>query len=72
MKRLIFTMMAESLNKSLPIASSAGGAIVCSVSFRSLFISFVWQRYGKRHKYPSAKPGKVAAEGKSLKLVSEF
>ena len=50
MKRLIFTMMAESLNKSLPIASSAGGAIVCSVSFRSLFISFVWQRYGKRHK----------------------
>ena len=71
MKRLIFTMMAESLNKSLPIASSAGGAIVCSVSFRSLFISFVWQRYGKRHKKALGRAWKSGAEGESLKLLKE-
>ena len=38
----------------------------------SLFISFVWQRYGKRHDKALGKARKMAAEGKSLKVVSEF
>ena len=33
---------------------------------------FVWQSYGKRHKKALGKARKVAAEGESLKLVSEF
>ena len=41
-------------------------------SIERMIISFVWQRYGKRHEKALGKARKVAAEGESLKVVSEF
>ena len=39
--------------------------------YTSSFISFVWQRYGKRHKKVLGKAWKSGAEGESLKLLKE-
>ena len=41
-------------------------------SIERMIISFVWQRYGKRHQKSLGNARKVAAEGESLKVVSEF
>ena len=38
-------------------------------SIERMFISFVWQRYGKRHKKALGKARKSGAEGESLKLL---
>jgi len=39
--------------------------------YSSLFISFVWQRYEKRHEKALGKAWKSGAEGESLKLLKE-
>ena len=39
--------------------------------YSSLFISFVWQRYEKRHEKALGKAWKSGAEGESLKLLNE-
>ena len=36
-----------------------------------MFISYVWQSYGKRHKKALGKAWKSGAEGESLKLLKE-
>ena len=56
---------------SLPRTLTIGAGIVCSVSFCSSFISFVWQSYGKRHEKALGKARKSGAEGESLKLLKE-
>ena len=48
----------------------AGAGIVCNVSYSSLFISFVWQRYGKRHEKALGRANKKTAKGISMKVVS--
>ena len=40
-------------------------------SIERMIISFVWQRYGKRHKKALGKARKSCAEGESLKLLKE-
>ena len=39
--------------------------------YSSLFISFVWQRYEKRHKKPSAKPGNRVPRVKVLNYLKK-
>ena len=45
--------------------------VYCDNFENNLFISFVWQSYGKRHKKALGKARKSSAEGESLKLLKE-
>jgi len=65
--------------KSLLSASQTEAEIVCIVLFCSSFISFVWQSFSLRSRKLQktaqkalGKARKVAAEGKSMKVASEF